>query len=153
MDKEPNSSAACTPGLPRAPPDLSSSEAKQLCMSVLVLQAREERETAALCASCISLAGSVAHHHPIDQTSCWLCLCSRWVSPGYLQMWWVSHPWVISACLKYVGLSPLSRFLAWKMSVMDNILNVSMSATFVSNWIMSGFWVVRLCGRFLWVSF
>lgn len=44
--------------------------------------------------------------------------------------------------LEYVGLSPLSRFLAWKMPVMDNISNVSVSAMFVSSWMVSGFWVV-----------
>lgn len=35
----------------------------------------------------------------------------------------------------------LSRFLAEKMSVMDNILDVSVSTTFLS-WIISGFCVV-----------
>lgn len=83
-------------------------------MNVPVLQVRGgEGDRCPLHASCISLAGSIAHHRPIDQTGCWLCLQlggfpdSR---SGYLQMWWVSHslfpPWVITACLSSTLLCP-----------------------------------------------
>jgi len=161
LDKNPDNSAACTPALPQAPPDFSSSEAKWLWHWVCRFCKSEGRGRPLPSAPAAS-AGPAALLTPVPLPGRSLAVPVRQV--GFLVRARLSPSVVgFSLCfsplgnfclsLEYVGLSPLSRFLAQKMSVVDNILNDSVFATFVHSWIVSGFWVVWLRGGFLWVSF
>lgn len=120
-------------------------------MSVSAWQVWGGRRSAALCMPAASawpaaLLSSVPLTRPVAA-----CVSAADGFPGrrsgYLQVWWLSQsfpPGNFCLSLEYIGLSPWSRLLAQKMSAMDNILNVSMSATFVTRWIRGGFWVA--CG-------